>query len=106
MKRVLIWLLRGYQLAISPFLGANCRFYPSCSNYALEAIAQHGTLKGGILAARRLAKCHPWHPGGVDPVPGKAPGNAAATAANEQSDPALRRGDCHPGCRHHLSEHH
>lgn len=69
MKNPLLLLLRFYQLCISPLLGQRCRFYPSCSHYAMEAIAKHGTLKGGILAARRLGRCHPWHPGGVDPVP-------------------------------------
>ncbi len=69
MKTLLLLLLRLYQLCLSPFLGQRCRFYPSCSSYAMEAIAKHGTLKGGILAARRLGRCHPWHPGGVDPVP-------------------------------------
>jgi putative membrane protein insertion efficiency factor len=61
--------IRGYQLFISPLLGQRCRFYPSCSNYALEAIEVHGALKGAWLALKRIARCHPWHPGGVDPVP-------------------------------------
>lgn len=72
MKTLLLWLLRGYQLCISPFLGQNCRFYPSCSEYAKEAIRVHGSSKGCMLTARRLCKCHPWHPGGTDPVPQKA----------------------------------
>ncbi|RJG04636.1 membrane protein insertion efficiency factor YidD [Noviherbaspirillum cavernae] len=72
MKTLLLLLLRGYQLGISPFLGQNCRFYPSCSDYATQAIRDHGALKGGALATRRLCKCHPWHPGGLDPVPDKA----------------------------------
>ena len=71
MKTVLLLLLRFYQLAISPYLGQNCRFYPSCSNYAREAIDRHGAAAGVLLAARRLCKCHPWHAGGVDPVPDK-----------------------------------
>ncbi|MFM7142364.1 MAG: membrane protein insertion efficiency factor YidD [Alphaproteobacteria bacterium] len=62
-------LLRGWQFAISPLLGANCRFEPSCSRYADEAIARHGTVHGLALAARRLGRCHPFHPGGFDPVP-------------------------------------
>ena len=69
MKTLLLILLRAYQLAISPFLGQNCRFYPSCSEYAVEAIREHGALKGSGLTAVRLCKCHPFHPGGVDPVP-------------------------------------
>jgi putative membrane protein insertion efficiency factor len=62
-------LIRGYQLAISPWLGRNCRFYPSCSQYTLEAIERHGALKGLWLGVRRVSRCHPFHPGGHDPVP-------------------------------------
>jgi putative membrane protein insertion efficiency factor len=62
-------LIRGYQLAISPWLGRNCRFYPSCSQYTLEAIERHGALKGLWLGLRRVLRCHPFHPGGHDPVP-------------------------------------
>ncbi len=69
MKILLIFLLRAYKFAISPFLGQKCRFFPSCSSYAIEAIQVHGSMKGGMLAAKRLCKCHPWHPGGFDPVP-------------------------------------
>jgi uncharacterized protein len=69
MKAVLCLMLRGYQYAIRPMLGANCRFYPSCSDYAREAIERHGALKGTWLALRRLARCHPYHPGGFDSVP-------------------------------------
>ncbi|WP_408022077.1 membrane protein insertion efficiency factor YidD [Spartinivicinus ruber] len=63
-------LIKAYQLAISPLLGRNCRFYPSCSSYALEALEQYGVIKGCWFALRRLLCCHPWHPGGYDPVPG------------------------------------
>lgn len=63
------YLIRGYQRFISPALPPSCRFYPSCSTYALEAVAKYGLLKGSYLAARRLMRCHPFHPGGVDPVP-------------------------------------
>lgn len=69
MKTLLLLLLRFYKFAISPMLGQNCRFYPSCSVYAAEAIQIHGAAKGSLLAGRRLCKCHPWHPGGVDLVP-------------------------------------
>ncbi|CDG80888.1 membrane protein insertion efficiency factor YidD [Janthinobacterium agaricidamnosum] len=69
MKTLLLLLLRFYQLAISPMLGPRCRFYPSCSHYAMEALNVHGVLKGGWLAARRLGRCHPWNDGGLDPVP-------------------------------------
>jgi putative membrane protein insertion efficiency factor len=71
MKTVLSLLLRFYQLAISPMMAPSCRFYPSCSNYALEALRVHGTAKGGWLAVRRVCRCHPWNAGGLDPVPPK-----------------------------------
>jgi putative membrane protein insertion efficiency factor len=77
MKTILLVLLRAYQLGISPYLGQNCRFYPSCSQYGLEAVREHGALKGGFLTTRRLCKCHPWHPGGVDPVPEKTSATTA-----------------------------
>lgn len=66
---VLLKLLRLYQLTLSPLLGNNCRFYPSCSSYAMEAVERHGPWRGSALALRRLSRCHPWHAGGVDPVP-------------------------------------
>ncbi|MFZ6815016.1 membrane protein insertion efficiency factor YidD [Undibacterium sp. Rencai35W] len=72
-KSLLLFLLRVYKFAISPMLGQNCRFYPSCSDYAAEAIREHGAAKGSLLAGKRLCKCHPWHPGGVDLVPQKTP---------------------------------
>lgn len=65
----LIGLLRIYKYAISPMLGRSCRFHPSCSEYAIEALERHGPVKGLILAVRRVGRCHPWHPGGYDPVP-------------------------------------
>ena len=65
----LIALIRFYQTFISPGLPASCRFAPSCSQYTLEAVRRYGALKGSWLGARRLARCHPWHPGGFDPVP-------------------------------------
>jgi putative membrane protein insertion efficiency factor len=68
-RRVLGAAIRGYQVAISPLLPPSCRFMPSCSQYALEAISRYGALRGTWLAARRLARCHPFHPGGFDPVP-------------------------------------
>jgi putative membrane protein insertion efficiency factor len=68
-RYLLAGLVRGYQLVISPLLPPSCRFMPSCSQYALEAIVRHGAVKGTWLAARRLVRCHPFHPGGFDPVP-------------------------------------
>ncbi|MFL9924204.1 membrane protein insertion efficiency factor YidD [Herbaspirillum lusitanum] len=83
MKTPLLLLLRAYKLGVSPFLGQNCRFYPSCSDYAAEAVQTHGALKGSLLAAKRLCKCHPWHEGGLDPVPASraASGNSGNSGA-------------------------
>ena len=69
LMRALLLLIRGYQLFISPLIGPRCRFYPTCSHYALEALRVHGLRRGGWLALRRICRCHPWNPGGVDPVP-------------------------------------
>jgi len=68
----LIQLVRLYRVAISPWLGANCRFDPTCSSYAIEALQRHGILKGSWLAMRRIGRCHPWGGSGYDPVPGAA----------------------------------
>ena len=67
-KAVLV-AIRGYQLVLSPLWGPRCRFYPSCSEYTLEAIKQYGPLKGSQMCIRRLLRCHPFHPGGFDPLP-------------------------------------
>ena len=69
MKRVLQFLVRGYQYALRPLFGSHCRFYPSCSEYAWSAVERHGALKGSWLALRRIVRCHPYHPGGYDPIP-------------------------------------
>jgi len=69
MKSVFIFLIRLYQAAISPFVGHCCRFYPTCSEYACEAVEKHGALRASWLIFRRICKCHPFHRGGSDPVP-------------------------------------
>ena len=71
MKTILMKLIRFYQIAISPLKPPSCRFYPTCSHYGLEAIKVHGALKGSWLTIIRILKCHPFHPGGFDPVPEK-----------------------------------
>jgi len=68
-RRALLSLVRAYRWAISPMLPPACRFHPSCSSYAEEALQRHGALRGGLLAARRVCRCGPWHAGGYDPVP-------------------------------------
>ena len=82
MKYLLIGLLKGYRRVISPLYGNVCKYYPSCSAYALEAVTVHGAVKGTWLAARRLGSCQPWADGGYDPVPGTP---AAAVWAAEQA---------------------
>jgi len=69
LKRVLLTLIRAYQLILSPLLPAACRFAPSCSHYSYEAIARYGPWHGGLLSLQRILRCHPFHPGGYDPVP-------------------------------------
>ncbi|HEV8499662.1 MAG TPA: membrane protein insertion efficiency factor YidD [Gemmatimonadaceae bacterium] len=69
MRTILVLMVRGYQVALSPLLPSSCRYYPSCSAYAIEALQRHGALRGTWLAARRIARCHPFRPGGYDPVP-------------------------------------
>ncbi len=70
MQKILILLIKGYRAILSPIMGNQCRFYPTCSCYTEEAIRQHGALRGSWLGLRRIARCHPWHEGGIDPVPG------------------------------------
>lgn len=81
--RVLLLPLRFYQRWISPALGPRCRFAPSCSHYAAEALQVHGPLRGSVLAVRRLLRCHPWNPGGHDPVP--PPRTSSATMSTDPS---------------------
>ena len=80
MKILLVWILRGYQLLLSPMLGQRCRFYPSCSHYAIEALHTHGAARGSWLTLRRVGRCHPWHEGGFDPVPPKHGKNSPPAA--------------------------
>lgn len=70
-KKILVLLIKAYKTLISPYTPKTCRFYPTCSSYSLEAIEKHGALKGGYLSVKRILKCHPFHPGGYDPVPDK-----------------------------------
>ena len=69
MRWFLIQLIKAYRFLLSPWLGGHCRFHPTCSCYAITAIERYGVLRGGIMAMRRLLRCHPWHPGGIDEVP-------------------------------------
>ena len=73
MKYPLLLLLRGYKRFVSPLLGQRCRFHPSCSTYTMEAIERFGVMRGGWLGVRRIGRCHPFHPGGYDPVPDDKP---------------------------------
>lgn len=88
---LLIGMIRTYQLCISPLLGRNCRFMPTCSEYALRAVERHGAIRGSLLAAGRLMRCGPWHPGGIDEVPdvfsfsGIFKANDRPSAAEERS---------------------
>ena len=82
-KRIGVALVRGYRITLSPYLGRQCRFYPTCSEYALEAIERHGLIRGAGLAARRLSRCHPLHPGGVDLVPLEDGARKAGAGATE-----------------------
>ncbi len=73
LKKIMVGIIRFYQIIISPLKPPTCRFYPTCSHYGLEAVKRFGAIKGGWLATKRILKCHPFHPGGVDPVPEKWP---------------------------------
>ncbi|TVQ88013.1 MAG: membrane protein insertion efficiency factor YidD [Chromatiaceae bacterium] len=89
MRRFVRLILRAYQLMISPLLGNHCRFYPSCSQYAIEAVERHGVLRGGLLALQRLLRCHPWHAGGFDPVPEHFCGRPGEHLAAADTDTAV-----------------
>jgi uncharacterized protein len=79
--RLLMLIVAGYRRMVSPLLMPRCRFAPSCSEYALQALAEHGALRGGWLAVRRIVRCHPFHPGGYDPVPPRGAARAMTTRA-------------------------
>ena len=80
MQAALIALVKLYRVAVSPVLGPRCRFYPTCSAYAIGSIRRFGPLRGSWLAVRRIACCHPWHPGGYDPVPSAPPSDSPDNA--------------------------
>ncbi len=80
MRKIVINLIKAYKLLLSPFLGQNCRFYPSCANYTAEAVEVHGVIRGGYLGVRRILKCQPLHEGGYDPVPAQISFLAASSA--------------------------
>lgn len=86
-QQALVGLVRGYQLFFSPWLGTSCRFAPSCSHYALQALAAHGPARGSLLAARRLLRCHPWCDGGLDPVPPRLPVSRGMAPPPSSTDP-------------------
>jgi putative membrane protein insertion efficiency factor len=88
---LLIGVFRLWQLLASPTYGQTCRFYPSCSAYGVEAVRRHGALLGGWLTMRRIARCHPWNPGGVDPVPPTSGRRRAACVADDPGTPQRRR---------------
>jgi len=91
MRYLMIFVVRAYQVVLSPLLPPSCRYTPSCSNYAIEALQKHGALRGGWLAAKRIARCHPFRPGGHDPVPDPI-GTDSSAALNSPSNPARRDG--------------
>ena len=88
MRRILIGLIRAYQLVLSPLMGRQCRFEPTCSCYAIEAIQRHGSVRGGWLGIKRICRCHPFSPGGYDPVPESRDPPAIASAKNENITPS------------------
>ncbi|WP_311064164.1 membrane protein insertion efficiency factor YidD [Halomonas sp. DWK9] len=91
---IMVGCVRAYQYTISPLLGPRCRFWPSCSAYTIEAIQVHGPLKGVWMAAKRMIKCHPGNPGGMDPVPG----GRSEQICREDDEPSSKRS--HSSCHH------
>jgi len=91
-RRIVTFLIDGYRRFISPLLPPACRFHPSCSAYAREAVSLHGVCGGGVLAVWRLLRCHPYHPGGVDPVPGRLPWSRAVRPKSAQTASRRHKG--------------
>jgi putative membrane protein insertion efficiency factor len=85
LQQGLLWIIRGYQYFLSPLLPRSCRFYPTCSHYAVEALQRHGLFTGVYLSVRRIIRCHPFHPGGYDPVPATAPRLFSLTSSNQSN---------------------
>jgi putative membrane protein insertion efficiency factor len=88
MTNLLLLPVRAYRYFISPLLGNHCRYTPSCSEYAVEALQRHGALQGSWLSARRLSRCHPWHAGGYDPVPEAGPKPSPQSRSDHAPQPA------------------
>lgn len=86
MRKIFILLIRGYQIFLSPVFGQHCRYTPTCSTYAIEALQQHGAIRGSWLAIKRLVSCNPWHEGGYDPVPGCEHAHNEKSAENTKED--------------------
>lgn len=92
MKQLLIWFLKAYRFTISPLYGQVCRYHPSCSAYALQAVTEHGSVRGSWLAARRIGRCHPWAEGGYDPVPPADPHRDPERPVSTESTPTRTSG--------------
>jgi uncharacterized protein len=93
-ERVLVAVIRGYRGLVSPLLGRHCRYEPTCSAYGLEAVTRHGVVRGGSMTLRRVARCHPWGPGGYDPVPAGAadPASHSPSGSGPEGDLGEARG--------------
>jgi putative membrane protein insertion efficiency factor len=90
-RRIAVGAVRGYQVLVSPLLGPSCRFRPTCSAYAITSIERFGVVKGGWLSLKRVSRCHPWSPGGFDPVPDTLPRKNALTTRNTSGGPSAGR---------------